>query len=552
MADITAKDLATEPARISSPLDTTVYDALWSIMTIEQRVNYLYQEIQDIGTENEIEELKRELNALSTKVNNIASSIALLNNSVQTNTNDISNITEDLDTVNTALINLENKISTKQNKLIAGANITITHTDEGDVIASTGGSGSTISVEVGTTTTGEAGTNAAVTNSGTEENVVLNFTIPRGNTGEQGPQGPAGPKGETGEIGPQGPAGPAGSDANAEPLYALTNMMGNYLSCGNNRVTKSGVTVVTYMTNNVNNVTFSGTATGDAVPDTIEISALPYPYLYEGKKLDIIVSGSISHSFILSSDNYGLHFDDVTISAPGRYTVTLVAGRKDVFYSFTLRLAEVITGETYTDDFYIAVVEHGWGSDDASLIHAASGYFTSYFSKYLDEYALTEAFNDTTRAITARSVSNFSFNTNPTYYYEHKLSSFTLLQSALDIRDTDGRYPKPDYYGIDALGTSQIRYGDDNTVIGSKGFTVSKDTTYTLTITNYKDSGFSHRPHIFKHFIIYGKNASGSDIVRGYGELTVVNYSMSQVQYSLQFLSLSTPAVGEHVYCTIF
>ena len=107
MADITAKDLATEPARISSPLDTTVYDALWSIMTIEQRVNYLYQEIQNIGTENEIEELKRELNALSTRVNNIASSIALLNNSVQTNTNDISNITEDLDTVNTALINTE-------------------------------------------------------------------------------------------------------------------------------------------------------------------------------------------------------------------------------------------------------------------------------------------------------------------------------------------------------------------------------------------------------------------------------------------------------------
>ena len=64
------------------------------------------------------------------------------------------------------------------------------------------GSGSTVSVNVGETTTGEPGTNASVTNSGDETNVVLNFTIPRGKTGPQGPQGAAG------KTGPQGPAGP--------------------------------------------------------------------------------------------------------------------------------------------------------------------------------------------------------------------------------------------------------------------------------------------------------------------------------------------------------
>ena len=67
------------------------------------------------------------------------------------------------------------------------------------------GSGSTVSVNVGKTTTGEAGTNASVTNSGDETNVVLNFTIPRGKTGPQGPQGEPGADGKTG---PQGPAGP--------------------------------------------------------------------------------------------------------------------------------------------------------------------------------------------------------------------------------------------------------------------------------------------------------------------------------------------------------
>ena len=63
-------------------------------------------------------------------------------------------------------------------------------------------SGGTVSVNVGETTTGEPGTNASVTNSGDETNVVLNFTIPRGKTGPQGPQG------ADGKTGPQGPAGP--------------------------------------------------------------------------------------------------------------------------------------------------------------------------------------------------------------------------------------------------------------------------------------------------------------------------------------------------------
>ena len=67
------------------------------------------------------------------------------------------------------------------------------------------GSGSTVSVNVGETLTGEPGTNASVTNSGDETNVVLNFTIPRGKTGPQGPQGEPGADGKTG---PQGPAGP--------------------------------------------------------------------------------------------------------------------------------------------------------------------------------------------------------------------------------------------------------------------------------------------------------------------------------------------------------
>ncbi len=46
------------------------------------------------------------------------------------------------------------------------------------------GGSSLVSLKVGKTTTGEPGTNAVVVNSGTEERVVLDFTIPRGDTGE--------------------------------------------------------------------------------------------------------------------------------------------------------------------------------------------------------------------------------------------------------------------------------------------------------------------------------------------------------------------------------
>ena len=70
--------------------------------------------------------------------------------------------------------------------------------------------GAAATVTVGTVTTGEPGTDAIVTNSGTESAAVLNFTIPRGETGAVGAVGPRGPKGDTGETGPAGAGVPDG------------------------------------------------------------------------------------------------------------------------------------------------------------------------------------------------------------------------------------------------------------------------------------------------------------------------------------------------------
>ena len=66
-------------------------------------------------------------------------------------------------------------------------------------------------IAVGLTTTSAPGTDATVTNVGTSENVILEFSIPEGDigpTGATGATGPQGLQGIQGEIGPTGPIGP--------------------------------------------------------------------------------------------------------------------------------------------------------------------------------------------------------------------------------------------------------------------------------------------------------------------------------------------------------
>ena len=65
-------------------------------------------------------------------------------------------------------------------------------------------------ITIGTVTTGDPGSIATVTNSGTTENAILDFVIPRGNTGATGSQGIQGIQGPIGQTGPQGPQGPQG------------------------------------------------------------------------------------------------------------------------------------------------------------------------------------------------------------------------------------------------------------------------------------------------------------------------------------------------------
>lgn len=80
--------------------------------------------------------------------------------------------------------------------IIVGDNLTID--SNGKLNAQSGGSAATI--QVGTTTTGEPGTDAQVTNSGTSSAAVFDFVIPRGAKGEKGDTGASGQDGITPNI----------------------------------------------------------------------------------------------------------------------------------------------------------------------------------------------------------------------------------------------------------------------------------------------------------------------------------------------------------------
>ena len=126
-------------------------------------------------------------------------------------------------------------------------------------------------ITIGTTTTGDPGTDASVTNSGTAQNAILNFTIPRGETGPTGAQGP---QGETGATGEQGPAGEVATNeygykydttndvitltantvttvplAQTDPLNVITGSTENALTIGS-----TGTYKIDYFFNGISNI----------------------------------------------------------------------------------------------------------------------------------------------------------------------------------------------------------------------------------------------------------------------------------------------------------
>ena len=87
-------------------------------------------------------------------------------------------------------------------------------------------------ISVGSTSTGNAGTQATVTNSGTSSAVVLNFTIPKGADGAAGATGPQGPAGADGAAPTLDPI--PGKISLASPNTSATGVGGPWYPSTNN------------------------------------------------------------------------------------------------------------------------------------------------------------------------------------------------------------------------------------------------------------------------------------------------------------------------------
>jgi hypothetical protein len=163
-------------------------------------------------------------------------------------------------------------------------------------------------VTVGTTTTGDPGTSAAVVNSGTATDLELDFTIPRGNAGAAGPTGVTGPVGPAGADGSTGAQGPAGNDGEQGP-QGIQGATGPEGPIGPQGVQgAAGVAGATGAT---------GAAGADGIPRTIQDEGVD---LTQRLKLNLVGSA------ITCADNAGASRTDCTVveTDPG---AALLAGR---------------------------------------------------------------------------------------------------------------------------------------------------------------------------------------------------------------------------------
>ena len=135
-----------------------------------------------------------------------------------------------------------------------------------------GDTGAAATVTVGTVTTGEPGTDAIVTNSGTENAAVLNFTIPKGETGAVGAVGPQGPKGDKGDTGPAGAGVPDGGTVGQ--LLGKTESGTAWIDPPQSG---GGITTLHINVTGINMETMDATFTADKTPAEMKQAALDGP-----------------------------------------------------------------------------------------------------------------------------------------------------------------------------------------------------------------------------------------------------------------------------------
>jgi hypothetical protein len=148
-----------------------------------------------------------------------------------------------------------------------------------------GPQGAAATVAVGTVTTGAAGSQAAVANSGTVTDAVFDFTVPKGDKGEKGDRGDTGEtgaEGAQGEIGPQGIQGPEGEQGIQGP-EGLQGPQGNPTTVNN----KSGLSITLDGADiALTGYSKAGSASAIAASDTVNAAAGKLEYKLDAHAAD--------------------------------------------------------------------------------------------------------------------------------------------------------------------------------------------------------------------------------------------------------------------------
>ena len=140
------------------------------------------------------------------------------------------------------------------------------------------------SLTIGTVSTGEPGSQASASLTGSGLTHTLNLSIPRGDTGDRGPQGTTGDQGPRGERGEQGPTGPTGQAAG---LGAPTASVDDATGTPSVTVTASGpdtAKVFSFAFHNLKGERGEPGADGGVSDETIFLAAHPVGSIYMSTK----------------------------------------------------------------------------------------------------------------------------------------------------------------------------------------------------------------------------------------------------------------------------
>lgn len=179
-----------------------------------------------------------------------------------------------------------------------------------------GPAGTAATIQVGTVTASAPGSTPTVTNSGTTSAAVLDFVLPRGETGPQGPAGADGQDGQDGAQGPQGPAGP--NEVSTTTTTNITGLLkGNGSTvqqavAGTDYAKPSNTVYATLLASGWIEQTFSGGGSANSIqPMSAPSGSDDYPFYQQ----DVTVQGVTADNTCIVSTQEGLNKTEYNAAA---------------------------------------------------------------------------------------------------------------------------------------------------------------------------------------------------------------------------------------------